>query len=98
MTGRELLAIVAEHLASPRFAALLPEGQQFLNETARYFYVHAAEIEVLELLEMAGGTEALRVAAMAAWSRCLARARWISAAALTGLRRQARPACCCWTR
>ena len=65
LTGRALLALVAEHLASSRFAALLPEGQQFLNETARYFYVHAAEIEVLELLEMAGGTEALRVAAMA---------------------------------
>ena len=37
---------LTEHLASPRFAALLPEGQQFLNETARFFYVHASELEV----------------------------------------------------
>ena len=35
LRGREVLSLVAQRLGEERFIRLLPEGQQFLNETAR---------------------------------------------------------------
>ena len=35
LRGREVLTLVAQRLGEDSFIKLLPEGQQFLNETAR---------------------------------------------------------------
>ncbi len=47
----EIRQLIDQHLSEDRFQTLLPQGQQFLDETRNFFYAKADELKVLEQLE-----------------------------------------------
>ncbi len=47
----EIRHLIDQELAEDRFQSLLPQGQQFLDETRNFFYTKADEIQKLERIE-----------------------------------------------
>jgi hypothetical protein len=51
LSSGEIRRIVQEAIATPRFTSLLPQGRQFLDETAKYFNDLAERMACLEFIE-----------------------------------------------
>jgi DNA-directed RNA polymerase III subunit RPC1 len=55
LSSYQIRFLIAHEISLERFTKLLPQGQEFLNETAKFFYDHANDIEVLENIELNNG-------------------------------------------
>lgn len=51
VTSEELRALITAELNTHKFTQLLPQGQQFLDETKKFFFTKADELENLEYIQ-----------------------------------------------